>query len=121
MLLSELPDPQITAVEWRQGKPGHIQCTITTTDTAITWIKDGVVVNSYSKGDTFDMIVIRNLTTADSGNYKCIARNRAGIRSVSKQMTVYGKPTYYYCSYLLYYGTQHLLTVLQTFLAMFVW
>ena len=59
------------------------------------WLKDGRPVSDTLEiikvPESMSILKIQRLTAADSGTYTCVASNKAGTASVSKEMVVYGK------------------------------
>ena len=59
------------------------------------WLKDGRPLSDTLEiikvPESMSILKIQRLTAADSGTYTCVASNKAGIASVSKEMVVYGK------------------------------
>ena len=59
------------------------------------WLKDGRPLSDTLKiikvPGSMSILHIQRLTAADSGTYTCVASNKAGTASVSKDMVVYGK------------------------------
>lgn len=101
--VSELPNPTITPPQvWHEGGGGSLTCTSPTGDLSagsliFRWQKDGrdlfsipgvIVIHNPTAG--MSILVLKRLTAGDSGEYTCIASNRAGETSVPADMVVYG-------------------------------
>lgn len=64
-------------------------------DLKMTWLKDGRELTSNPNQKihqihAMSILDVLRLSAADSGEYTCTASSRAGTKSVSKEMMVYG-------------------------------
>lgn len=92
------PSPQV----WHEGGGGSLTCSSFTGDLSagsliFRWQKDGRdifsrpgVIVIHNPTATMSILELKRLTAGDSGDYTCIASNRAGKTSVSADMVVYG-------------------------------
>lgn len=94
----ELPKPTIASQTWHEGKKGTLTCY---TEFNAWWLKDGRSLtntppnlNIIEVAGSMSILQLQSLTAADSGKYTCIASNRAGTTSVSKEMVVYVPPKF---------------------------
>lgn len=100
---SELPSPTLSHPQvWHEGDGGSFICSSFTGDLwagslMFRWQKDGrdifsipgviVIHNPTAK---MSILEFKRLSAGDSGEYTCIASNRAGKTSVSADIVVYG-------------------------------
>ena len=87
---------------WHEGDGGSLTCSSFTGDVSagsliLRWQKDGRdifsipgVIVIHNPTATISILELKRLTAGDSGEYSCIASNRAGKTSVSANMVVYG-------------------------------
>ena len=88
---------------WHEGNNGgSLTCSSFTGDLSagpqiFRWQKDGRdifstpgVIEIHNPTATMSILELKRLTAGDSGEYTCIASNRAGKTSVSVDMVVYG-------------------------------
>lgn len=100
---SELPNPTLSPPQvWHEGDGGSLTCFSFTGDLSagsviFRWQKDGHDIFSipgaigiHNPTPTMSILELKRLSAGDSGEYTCIASNRAGRTSVSADVVVYG-------------------------------
>ena len=87
---------------WHEGNGGSLTCSSFTSDLSagsviFRWQKDGRdifsipgVIVIHNPTATMSILELIRLSAWDSGEYTCIASNRAGKTSVSADVVVYG-------------------------------
>ena len=76
-----------------EGERLTLACQANEATKEIRWTKDGVPVNTRAKIYPFgnnSTLVIEKVLTSDSGEYSCMAVNKAGSASSSVDITVTG-------------------------------
>ena len=99
LINSELPNINIHAnqPEWHEGTEGSLTCSYSASshgEVIIQWLKDGNELTSSIYPVSvlrMSVVILKNLSAADSGNYTCIASNNVGTTSVSINMVVFGQ------------------------------
>lgn len=81
----------------KHGKTTSLGCTVAEGENVqFSWLKDGSIINSSARitilsDETGSRLAIRKAESADSGNYTCIARNRAAAARLTVHLVVEGK------------------------------
>ncbi|XP_074633719.1 cell adhesion molecule DSCAML1-like isoform X3 [Acropora palmata] len=100
VVVNELPNINIHAnqPEWHEGTEGSLTCSYSASshgEVIIQWLKDGNELTSSIYPVSvlrMSVVILKNLSAADSGNYTCIASNNVGTTSVSINMVVFVPP-----------------------------
>lgn len=85
-------------IESLEGLPITIKCPVVGNPIPdIHWMKDSVPLDTQeeTKGEAGHMLHIKNSRQEHSGNYTCVAQNRAGNISKSFQLDVLGNSSLY--------------------------